>query len=577
MSRHDSLCVLLVLFVFGSAAGARPDVRYRIAVDPDSRPARWLVEVEIDEIAAGDRLRLQDWGEWTRVDPSYLVDLESKPAIRRDPDDPQCFLVDAPRRWNGSVRLRFAIPTIEVGTSEYERHGLLPAFHRGERWMLGYSANTLIDVVRADGTIVFADRTLELIVPPDWTIVSGWGGVSKHRQRVTIAQDADNTLFAFGKPSALHRGSRRGVTIEIAQFGDGADVTPTLFDLAARLVPEYGENTGRRIDRPVRFVVTKAGSGGNRTDGAICIRSSAMDPAEITSPYTVHFIAHESFHDWLGGFLTTDDDSLVWFVEGFTDYVSLWHCASIGLVEREWFAERILRIEEELRQNPVFGKVSFADRSVRWREGANEEVAYKGGCLLAFHLDVALREQGRTGVIELISDLLKEDGGVYAPESIERWLASKGLEEFHGRHVVGRELPPAAAALTRVGFSRSRVDATLTYFGIETDSGVDWGTVVSIDPDGPAATVDVQPGDSITGYFPTRARPPRIAESVVTRYRFGLDRFEPNQEGTYIGRRRGEDDDRRIDLQPRVIPGGYHDAMTADPERTAAFFRFAPR
>ena len=132
--------------------------------------------------------------------------------------------------------------------------------------------------------------------------------------------------------------------------------------------------------------------GGTRTDGAIAVGCPAGLQGDAHA-YTLHFLAHELFHDWLGGQLqSTEGERLAWFWEGFTEYASLWQLAQQGAVSRAWFAQRVLDWEADLAGNENWGELAFADPDVDWRDGVIEPLAYKGSALLAFELDVTLRE-----------------------------------------------------------------------------------------------------------------------------------------------------------------------------------------
>jgi hypothetical protein len=156
---------------------------------------------------------------------------------------------------------------------------------------------------------------------------------------------------------------------------------------------------------PVRLFIAPWEGGGTMTDhGCIVGAPGALDDG--LAPDYVRLLAHELFHIWLGGYLSPDDESLVWFHEGFTEYCAVWHVAASGLASREWFAERIAIMDAETRASEAYGRVAFADPAVSWRDdnGPNETLGYRGGALLAFCADQELRRQGRPGLLQMLAD-----------------------------------------------------------------------------------------------------------------------------------------------------------------------------
>jgi hypothetical protein len=117
-------------------------------------------------------------------------------------------------------------------------------------------------------------------------------------------------------------------------------------------------------------------------------------------------------------------------------------------VSRDWFRERILDLESELREHPTPAPVAFAERGVRWRDGDGpyELRAYKGAALLALGMDATLRARGEPGVASLVADLIAL-GGRASLETLERWAREHGLEDFWGaRPRTVRRSPPSGAS-----------------------------------------------------------------------------------------------------------------------------------
>jgi predicted metalloprotease with PDZ domain len=202
------------------------------------------------------------------------------------------------------------------------------------------------------------------------------------------------------------------------------------------------------------------GMGGTHTEGAISMGWPELGKGERFEAGTAQFIAHESFHAWLPGVLKSsgdgDGDGLEWFFEGFTDYFALWHLGHIGAITPQEFGDQLRLVEQIGKTGAGWGNVAFADLTVKWRDDANEPVAYRGGALLAFHLDTELRLRGEPGLPQLFRDLAAENGSRYDLAALEKWCAANGLEEAWQSRVVAPFRPSTDDDLVRLGWRERR-------------------------------------------------------------------------------------------------------------------------
>ncbi len=527
----------------------------------------------LDPESSNVTLSLEDWGEWSDLDAYYLCALQGVPPLAPCEGSPAEFALDLPERWDGSAQVSYRIPLVPHGSRVQQSHGLLP--WQGPTYARWFTVNTLMRVL-VDGEPLIAHRTIEFAAPSSMPIATGLGGVSHGRQVVTMGHDIDNALVYVGEVGAHCRSQAGDLVFEVAQLGGGANINEEVLHWVEKYVGSCGRTTGRTLSEPVRLFLVDEGGGGVRTDHGQEVAIGKDGPRIARSPYFKQTVAHELFHNWIGGFLQAPDESTIWFSEGFTDYLSLWHMASIGEVSRDWFAERMMEIDEEARRESSLGKIAFADPDVDWRDGdgPNETMAYKGGASLAFVLDVELREGGKTGLVQMIRDLMAK-GGEYDLGSLCQWMESQGLGDFCAHHVRGREIPDVRAALLEAGFVEGRIEVPLTYLGIATDSEQLICKVTDLDPQGPAANAGLKVGDQIAGYFPSRDGRPEVAESVTTPYRFLLNGLEPSVTGWYLDVTRG-DQALQIRLNPEIIPGGYVPGYRAGGGKLDAFFDFRP-
>ena len=526
----NTLCACLLTGFLTAEPPRRPiadaTVHYRLTYIADPEPGRLEIEVSAEGFDRRERevvAFLQNWGEWTEVE-GYLEGLEAEPPLQQ-PGQAERMRFDLPRRWNGSLELRYSIALNRHGDDVHRRHGLLP-WRLGELGA-GFAHNTL-PVIYQGGEPVDARRTVEFHAPENMTIATGWGGLSLGEQQLELDHDIDQCMLFFGEPLAVRESEENGISIQVVQFGDVNDITETLATMMEKLVPLYTESTAHDLGKPFRAFVTGIdphGGGGIRTDHGIGVGYTE----NADSPYYLHTIAHEMFHEWLPGALPPLQAKVVWFFEGFTDYLSLWHLVRAEVISADWFAERLQELDRDARSSERFGKVSYADPVLQWRDGDGpmETLAYKGGALLAFHLDAALYESGGPPLVRLIADLIEEQGG-YSLPTLRDWCESHGVESWFDHYVeAGEPVPPLSEVLPHIGFPARETDVPMTYFGVELKSGGLTGEVISIDPEGPNLTKEnLRVGDVIVDSGPRRTDGATLKDGVSAAHPFGLVDFE---------------------------------------------------
>ncbi|MGH7150195.1 MAG: hypothetical protein ACREIU_05840, partial [Planctomycetota bacterium] len=121
-----------------------PEIRYELTHDPAA--ACWRVRLRATGIdpAGGDlRLVLEDWGEWTRMDATYLREFHVRPPARPDPQSPGSIPVEPPPDWDGTLEASYVLPLARFGSSAQQEHSLLPKHDESDA--AGFSINTFFD------------------------------------------------------------------------------------------------------------------------------------------------------------------------------------------------------------------------------------------------------------------------------------------------------------------------------------------------------------------------------------------------------------------------------------------------
>jgi hypothetical protein len=546
--------------------GSAPRVEARLEAAPVGSHPAWRVAIDARGLkgCTGLVLDLADWGEWLRLDDYYLRALACDPPLRRRADG-HAFDVLAPAGWDGELHARYDLTVTSLGSSARESFGLLP--YRTPTYAFGFSGNTLA-TLEWDDMPQDVERHVEIVAPDDWTIASGFAPPARGRLRARVPPGVGNTALACGLPVSQAEALAGDVPLHVVQFGGTEPVAQALAGFAAGYLQACTQSLGIGPARPLTLIVTEPGHGGTRTDGAIAVGCPAGLEGDAHGD-TLHFLAHELFHDWLGGRLKPQPgESLTWFWEGFTEYASLWHLAQQGAVSRAWFVQRVLGWEAALVDNENWGTLAFAEPGVNWRDGAIEPLAYQGSALLAFELDVTLREAGKPGLMELLRALLAQDGGHYGLESIRSWLVAEGLQDAWDAGFAAPRRGDPRPLLVAVGCREVSRARPLAWVGVRLDREGPFGTVVAVDPNGPAAGI-VQVGDVVSGLTPTH-EPIEGAQAAVPEYPFGLAYYDTADQ-VRIDVERGEQH-LQLWVRPRIVDGPPEAAYEPGPGLDA-FFR----
>ncbi len=438
------------------ASSPVPAVRYTVRYAGTERDHDWHVRVEGRGLASGTgplSVHLEDWGEWTEVDDYHLRNLSSVPPIARREGSRCDWILDPPSGWDGSLFIEYDVATLELGSTARAKHGLVP--YRAPTYTFGYSTNTLA-MIDQQGWTAKPRCTFRIEAPEGWTVATGLAGVSGNVQEGSFPESYDNGVISMGRPVAVALREDSKLPIEVVQWGGPPGPALPVRDFARAYVAQCIAATGTPPRQPIRLLITEPHSGGTRSDGSIAIGCPDLASGGMKAG-TLHFVAHELFHDWLGGQLRPVDGSerLAWFWEAFTDYLSLWILVRAGLVEPAKFAARMQDYEETIAGNEHRKTAAYADPQVNWRDPAIEPLAYKGSALLAFSLDVALRRAGRPGLLELIRVLLARPGGRYDLDALKVWVVDQGLERFWNERVAAPGAHELAADLEFAGFERT--------------------------------------------------------------------------------------------------------------------------
>ena len=574
----SSVGVVLLCAPWASSQSVNLEYTVTDAPGPGGQPGFWDVRLALSGLDASVRTLEFEVPSPRSAGASYLEVVSSSAPMGSALTDGSRLRMELPPDRTGSARLAYRIRVAKRGSEQQRRDQQRPS--RGDGYAFGYARSVLVRPWLEHHPLE-ASVAVELIASrADGGIVSGWEGLASGRQRVHPDVPWGNSPIAFGRPVRWVKSVdvASSLRVECYQFGRGRPVCDRVHGLLSRMAPQVSRFTGVPPRLPLRAFMTDAMGGGMGSEYGLHLGVHADDLQ--TSGHDALFatvLAHEMLHEWLGMRLEPDDNSLVWFHEGFTEYFALWLVAASGVASRVTFAETLDEYERFARSSTSFGARSFVDPAIEWRDGdgPNELMAYRGAPVLALSMDVALRASGQRGLLQLLRDLLARDSGVYSRSDLRSWFFERGLGALWERAVAGTEVATVADSLVRAGFEYELVPVEVAYLGLQTSElGASW-RVEAVDPEGPGARAGIEIGDVITGFFPDKGSPTLLRSELDTPYRFGLRRFKPGVEGSFVLLDRAGEE-LRVAVEPELRRFGLRRAWTAGPG-TDAFFSFEPR
>ena len=194
---------------------------------------------------------------------------------------------------------------------------------------------------------------------------------------------------------------------------EGLKDKKALFVDAMRPILPEAKNIFGGMPKANRYLVVLSPS--ERTDGGAFANSYSMllqgTVNQASSVVWAHGIAHELLHFWNGHTLVpatpTDEE---WFKEGFTDYYTILLRSRLGMEPRE---TTFRKMEGCLRRYVLSKMLLGIEGSLREAgrdKHRNRMFVYGGGTLVAFTLDVRIREatENRHGLDDVMKQLYEQ-------------------------------------------------------------------------------------------------------------------------------------------------------------------------
>jgi predicted metalloprotease with PDZ domain len=231
--------------------------------------------------------------------------------------------------------------------------------------------------------------------------------------------------------------------------------------------------------------------------------------------------AHEYFHlwnvkrirpaeMWPYDYSRENETPLLWVSEGFTSYYSVVAQYRAGLMTLENFLQQAAETAARIENNEARNYISPANASTSTWVGYDTPVAfdisyYTQGENLAALLDLSILNDtdGKKGLDDVMRTLFSEfyqRGRGFTTEDmigIINRLTKKDYHDFYSRYVFGTEAPDYDRIFGYPGYRLEKKDQQEVALGFDGNLRGNGFAVESVEPNSPASSAGLRPGDVI--------------------------------------------------------------------------------
>ena len=370
-----------------------------------------------------------------------------------------------------------------------------------------------------------------------WTVVSSFDGTAGARGRTL--PDFRHAMFLAAAPGSVRVQDRDipGGKLRVAIVEDDWGFNDTeLIDLVARIVTVEREFVGDFEDP--YFLVTVAPTGPRATPQSISMGGTGltncfalfMAPGTTVAPESahrravLHLLAHEYFHTWNGGKITTaDPEELVyWFSEGFTDFYAARLLHRAGLVSSAEWLDRTNETLRNLWLSPVATAPAETIRREFWSRREVQQLPYNRGEVVALMLDEEIRRVsgGRQSLDDFFRELLREARGGEKAQTdsllarVERWT-SRGFAADLRDIVVDGVLPSPPARTSDPAAVRIDADTYRYDPGFDVDTSLQTRIASGVREGSAAYAAGLRDGQALVGFSVHHGNPDRQIELKI--------------------------------------------------------------
>jgi predicted metalloprotease with PDZ domain len=313
---------------------------------------------------------------------------------------------------------------------------------------------------------------VEFVIPDQWQVTTTWE--PKPDNPRLYAAHGIRDLVEIGiyvgklQQRLVNLGGIDTVLSTATDFSEVLDLIETTFrPVVPGAVDFFGGVAGKRfalIANIAPQTVIDPYFGGGVLSQTMSLSMTGL-PQGFMVPILNHIIAHEFLHLWIGiGISAADSEREYWLSEGFTEYSTLKLMKRLELINEDQFIRAPMAgLEDDVQKYlSVAGSISMREAGLE--KGENYDLIYSGGALVAFALDVEIREGSamKNGFEDFVQRMYQEfnsdpyaaDRAAYTYQDIVRIaseLAGKNLQSFFDDYVQGADVLPIGDYLVKVG------------------------------------------------------------------------------------------------------------------------------
>lgn len=436
------------------------NAHYVVNVSAD-KPGEAQVECKFTpEEVTVDKIRLRP-----SSDDAYII---GHTIIMKDSSNKRAGKTGGAGSWDFKFRDGYSSPltiTYEVSIDHAQR---IRTFRENQGWPQHLRYQTMepdhkVDRTFWTGKALFivggtnSDIEVSFNLPQGWIVSTPWRSISRDNKRFAVSNQSEliSSLILVGQHSELiARSGKSKVTLAIA--GEIRPYENNIHDTVEKYLKTYLKLFKDGPHENVLFIINPYQSDDyNGSEGRGITRSVSILMNDSLDESNRHlwgpFLGHEVFHVWNGlTALQAFSGHEHWFVEGVTDYYSDIASLHLGYLTEREFLNRM----ERACENYLSVSDEYAISDAR-----DTRLSYDGGRMIAFALDIEIREQkkNRRSLDNVIQLMYKQFGNInveYTQSDIIKAVnkvSGKDFRPFFQRYVKGKDRLPLADYFEKAG------------------------------------------------------------------------------------------------------------------------------
>ncbi len=438
------------------------NAHYVVNVSED-RPGEAQIECKFTpEEVTGNKIRLRP-----SSDDVYII---SHTIVMKDSSGRRPNKTGGAGSWDFKFREGYSSPLTITYNVSIEHAQRIRTFRENQGWPQHLRYQTMEPDHKEDrtfwtGKALFivggtnSDIEVSFNLPKGWLVSTPWRRISRDNERFSVSDQSEliSSLILVGQHSELIATSGKSkVTLAIA--GEIRPYENTIHNTVEKYLKTYLKLFKDGPDENVLFIINPYQSDDhNGSEGRGITRSVSILMNDWLDETNRHlwgpFLGHEVFHIWNGlTALQAFSGHEHWFVEGVTDYYSDMASLHLGYLTEREYLNRIERACESYLS--VSNEYAISD-------ARDTRLSYDGGRLVAFALDLEIREQkkNRKSLDNVMQLMYKQFGNIdveYTQSDIIKAankVSGKDFDPFFKQYVIGKERLPLKEYFEKAGLN----------------------------------------------------------------------------------------------------------------------------